>query len=58
MSNKLKKDLLKAKELKQETKLVAVRIPQDVYKKVDRMAKDTNQSVSQVIIFALRESLK
>ena len=58
MSNKLKKDLLKAKELKQETKLVAVRIPQDVYKKADRMAKDTKQSVSQVIIFALRESLK
>lgn len=58
MSTKLKKDLIKAKEQKQNSKLVAVRIPDDVYKPIAKLAKDTNQSVSQVIIFALRDALK
>lgn len=58
MSTKLKKDLIKAKKNKPDTKLIAVRLPLDVVNKINSIAKETKQSVSQVIIFALRESLK
>ncbi|MBC7456950.1 MAG: hypothetical protein H7235_01635 [Bdellovibrionaceae bacterium] len=55
MSNNLKKELLKAKQNKQTTQLVAIRLPKDLHDKILKLSKETGQSKSQVIVYALKE---
>lgn len=57
MSTDLKKQLLKAKKMKHEKKLIAVRLPSDVHDKLLELSEDTGESLSHVMIFALRKAL-
>lgn len=46
------------KASKKEKKIVAVRMPEDLDQELNRLAKQSKKSVSQVIIEALRYALK
>jgi predicted DNA-binding protein len=58
MSTDLKKQLLKAKKIKHEKKLVAIRLPADVHDKLLQLSEETGESLSHVMIFALRKALE
>jgi len=51
------REKLQKKEPKQAKKIVAVRMPEDMEKELSRIAKKNSESVSQVILRALRLAL-
>ena len=57
MSKSIKDELLAKGKQKQVKKLVAVRLPNDLYKEILNLSKQTKASMSDVIILALKKGL-
>lgn len=59
MRKSFKKDL--QRELKatneEKSRLVSIRLPNEVYEEIERIAEESNTQKSKVIIFALRKAL-
>lgn len=58
MAKSFKNELLAHSKSKRAKKLIAVRLPEDLFKEIEKLAKESDQSVSAVIIHALRYTLK
>jgi hypothetical protein len=57
MSKNFKSELQRVKQAKSKTKLVAVRLPADLYEKVERLKKQTGVSASKIIILAVQKAV-
>ena len=47
-----------SKPIREKTKLIALRIPISLFKDIDSLVKETNTTITEVIIEALRDSFK
>jgi hypothetical protein len=57
MSKDFKKELLKSKKAKVPKKLIALRLPEDLYLEVQKLSKETGLNVTEIITTALRSKL-
>ncbi len=57
MAKSFRDELKKQAQKKKQKKMIAVRLPVDLFDELESLAKDTEQSVSTVIILALRRAL-
>lgn len=57
MMKTLKKDMMKPKKPKAD-QLIAFRLTEELLKKLERLAKETNRSVSSVIVYILEKNLE
>lgn len=57
MKQNLKKEILKSKKDRPKKKLIALRLPDDLHDELQKLAADTDESLTGVVLFLIKKGM-